>query len=304
MIFLITILAVIVVLFLLHTLFNMEYYPMDEEARKEASGAFVNLSHGATHYHIYGSENKETVVLIYGISLPSYSWNDFATQLANNGLKVITYDLYGRGYSERPYTIYNGRLYIRQLQELLDALHVTEKVSILGISMGGGIANHFASHHPERVKKIVLLTPLHTSNILATLFTTPPLGELMLTILAARKMIAIQNETAKELDLPAGWSAPYRRQMEFFGYRRAIISSIREFATENHVESFKKIAALKMPVLLIWGKDDKVIPFSGHKSVMANIPHAQFLPLDNTGHLIHLEELEIVTKNVVEFLRD
>ena len=301
MIFILSIALVALLLFLLFKIMDRETQEMNEEARKDAPGSFVTLSLGVTHYEIRGGNNKKPLVLIHGISLPSYSWSTFADEVAKRGFRVITYDLFGRGYSDRPDTIYDSDLYVTQLSDLLKALHCTEKISVLGISMGGGIANHFASQYPERVEKVVLMTPLHSSNLAATIITTPPLGELLMTLLAAKKMISIQQNIEKEFHLMGEWSDLYEKQMNFFGYRRAIISSVRHFATENHLAAFQKLSKTGLPTLLIWGKNDMVIPFAGHKFVQAALPNATFLPLENVGHLIPVEK-PTISDDVVAFL--
>ncbi len=293
----VTLLFVIV----LHHILDPEQREMNETARKDAPGSFVTLSDGVTHYCIRGSKHHETIVLIHGISLPSYSWDTLADALAANGMRVITYDLYGRGYSDRPDIRYDSLLYERQLKDLLNALAIHTPVCLLGISMGGGIVEHFAANNPEQIRKIILLTPLHTGYKLASLIALPPLGNFLMATVGTRKMIRLQQHIAAELSLPKEWSVPYQQQMTFKGYRRAILSSVLNFTNENHYRALKKIDKLHIPTLLIWGKNDSVIPFSGHKKVLHILKNAKFLPLDNTGHLIHLARHDIVLNSVLTF---
>ncbi|MCK5809061.1 alpha/beta hydrolase [bacterium] len=292
-----------IALFILYKVLDREKMAMDEEARKDAPGSFVALSKGVTHYEIRGQRNSNAIVLIHGISLPSYSWSTFADDIAAGGYRVITYDLYGRGYSDRPNTTYNSELYTEQLYDLLNALHCKEKVSVLGISMGGGVATHFVSRYPEKVEKMILMTPLNNSNLFATLMTIPPIGELLLTFFAARKLIKLQQKFADDYNLPEGWADKYAWQMNFFGYKRSILSSVRHFAREDHISALKKIATQKTPTLLIWGEEDTIVPFSGNIAVRNAIPDATFLPLAGIGHLIPIEKPDVL-QNVLAFLPD
>lgn len=74
------------------------------------------------------------------------------------GYRFLTFDLYGRGYSDSPDTKYTPELFVGQLTELLYALHITEKFHLLGLSMGGAISAHFTKVHPELVDKLVLIS--------------------------------------------------------------------------------------------------------------------------------------------------
>jgi pimeloyl-ACP methyl ester carboxylesterase len=65
------------------------------------------------------------------------------------GHRVLTYDLYGRGYSDRPGGEQDARFFIRQLEDLLEHQGVTQPVTLLGYSMGGAIGAAFAAKHPR-----------------------------------------------------------------------------------------------------------------------------------------------------------
>src|SRR3954471_8601554 len=89
---------------------NPETRALDGAARREAPGKFVRLSDGVTHYQIDGPENGRVVVLAHGFSVPYYIWDSTAAALAGAGYRVIRYDTYGRGWSDRPDVVYNDKL--------------------------------------------------------------------------------------------------------------------------------------------------------------------------------------------------
>jgi pimeloyl-ACP methyl ester carboxylesterase len=131
---------------------------LDAEARSRASGEFVALPDGMVHYEMAGPPGGQTVVLVHGFSIPYYIWDPTFGALVETGLRVLRYDLYGRGYSDRPDTVYDSDLFDRQLLGLLSALDVDRPVNLVGLSMGGPIAVVFTDRHPQMVHKLGLIS--------------------------------------------------------------------------------------------------------------------------------------------------
>src|SRR5687767_5114610 len=144
----------------MHFSYRDETEELNEFTRKEASGSFVQLSDGFTHYELSNPEAEETVVLAHGFSVPYFIYDPTFAFLTQAGFRVLRYDLFGRGFSDRPETRYNIDLFVRQLGDLLDALHLTRPVSLVGLSTGGPITATFTLRIPERVDKLVLIDPV------------------------------------------------------------------------------------------------------------------------------------------------
>src|SRR5262249_28014279 len=155
---------------------------LDDTVRAQASGSFVRLADGYTHYELAGPARGPVVLLVHGLSVPYYLWDDTVGPLHTAGLRTLRLDLYGRGLSDRPEAVHNLDLYDRQLVGLLDALNLKEPVHLVGISMGGAIAVNFAVRHPERLAKLGLIAPFgfpQETGASAALVRTPLLGEWM-----------------------------------------------------------------------------------------------------------------------------
>src|SRR5574341_1760866 len=123
---------------------DMEKQTLDAKARAHAPGKFVALSQGVTHYDLTGPDSGRAVVLLNGFSVPFYIWDSTQVALAANGFRVLRYDYYGRGYSDRPQLRYDIAAHDQQLVELLDTLGIRAPVDVAGLSMGGGVAVNFA----------------------------------------------------------------------------------------------------------------------------------------------------------------
>src|SRR5579872_7227065 len=90
---------------------DQETEDLSDAARRGTGGSYVRLSDGVTHYELAGPENARTVVLVHGFSVPYYLWDPTFTALVKAGMRTLRYDLYGRGYSDRPAEIYDADLY-------------------------------------------------------------------------------------------------------------------------------------------------------------------------------------------------
>lgn len=134
---------------------------LSDTARSAAPGGFVRLSQGYVHYGLEGPETGETVVLVHGFSTPMFIWERTVPDLARAGFRVLSYDLYGRGYTDRPDVAYDEDLFAGQLMELLNALDIREPVNLVGLSMGGAIATIFTTRHPEKVTALIPHTVFH-----------------------------------------------------------------------------------------------------------------------------------------------
>src|SRR5262245_47749978 len=88
---------------------------LDDAARAALPGQFVKLSDGYTHYEISGPPDGRVVVLAAGFSVPYYIWDPTFSALTAGGFRVLRYDYYGRGYSDRPDIAFNDEMYVRQL---------------------------------------------------------------------------------------------------------------------------------------------------------------------------------------------
>ena len=127
-----------------------------EAAQKYAAGKFVTVDGKKIHY-IEKGEGKP-VILIHGFLYSTVMWNKSIDAFASK-FKTYAVDLWGWGYSERlNATDYSFPFYAQQILQFMDALNI-RKASLVGQSMGGGIAVYLAAHHPERVDKLILVDP-------------------------------------------------------------------------------------------------------------------------------------------------
>lgn len=280
---------------------NLERGPLDETARAAAPGQFLKLSHGDVHVQIGGPETGEPVILVPGFSVPSYVWEPLDVRLVASGFRVVRFDLYGRGWSARPDVVYDRDLFAEQLRELMDALAM-ERAHVIGLSMGGAIAARFAARHPNRVSKLGLIAPLTMSRDITPL-QWPLVGEWLTRVWLLPKLAASQLSDFARPERHPDWAERFLPQMRFDGFGRAILSTLRHVMVEDSLADFSVVGAQPREVLLLWGRKDTVVPFAHSERVRGAIPQAQFLAVEDAGHLPHVEQDALVAALVIAFLR-
>lgn len=283
--------------FIIYKHFDPETKELTYELRKNTNGSYIELSQGVTHYKLDGPDTGKVVVLIHGFSVPYYIWNGTYEYLTEHGFRVLRYDQFGRGFSDRPNVTYNKQLYFEQLNQLLHKLHLKKPVSLVGVSFGGEIATDFTAAYPDAVNKVVLIDPGY------------PLGKPKYPSFVAdfyeathaQERVEGQLNDFKYPSRHPSWANQYQPQMEYKGFRRALISTTYNYNYQAR-EANTALNNQHKQVLLIWGKDDTTVPFKYSDSVRS-VLKAGFLPVEDAGHLPYIEQAEIVNPALVTFLK-
>jgi pimeloyl-ACP methyl ester carboxylesterase len=283
---------------------DLEKLPMNDQARRGVEGSFIQLPHGVTHYQIAGAADARTVVLVHGFSVPYFIWDQAYDPLVQAGFRVLRYDLYGRGFSDRPNVEYDADLFDAQLLDLLSGLHIQGPVDVVGVSMGGAISVIFTARHPEKVRTLTLFDPAYSTGEAPPWFLRPPLvGEYLMCVKIAPALPDSQKDDFVHPERYPGYFAHYRVQMLYRGFRHAILSTVRLYLSRDDRPDYEAVGRTGRPVLLYWGQADQDVPFSVSNEVRHTIPQAEFHPLEDAAHLPFYEHPEITNPVLVEFLR-
>jgi pimeloyl-ACP methyl ester carboxylesterase len=259
-----------------------------------------------THYETAGPPAGPAVVLVHGFSTPLLIWERTSPALAAAGFHVVSYDLFGRGYSDRLRCAYDPALYERQLRGLLETLAIRWPVDLVGFSMGAQICAHFTDRHPARARRLVLVDPAGFSASTlrpSRLALLPGVGEYLQRRIGpealADRAVGMFVDPAT---MPPDFRARVLAQARFRGTGRALLSTRRAMPS-TVVDLYRRVGASRKPVLMIWGREDRIAAFAQHAIAREAMPAAEFLPVDRAGHAAQYERPETVNPAIVEFLR-
>jgi len=280
---------------------------LDDAARADLSTSgeahsFVTLSDGTVHYRLEGAADSETVVLIHGFSTPSFVWEAQVASLTRAGYRVLTFDNYGRGFSDRPDAEYNADLTDRLVVELLEALEIAGPVHLVGYSMGGSTSAVFASRHPEKVSSVTFIATAGLGGADFPGWSQTPAADWIFRVMGPDVMKDRQASGEPAATDPEGFRAKFARQFDWGGTPRALLSSIRHYPFSGLEDAFGAINEAGIPALIIWGENDQVVPFADAAIAKSLLPSAEVIAYPDIGHALTYAQPELVTVPLMAFL--
>lgn len=308
--------GILIVILLLAIPYFYKIYSLKKITEEDLpdSGSWVNLSRGNIYFQWHTPEVSEplkgTIVLVHGFSTPSFVWGGLLDNFLNAGYKVLVYDHYGRGYSERPNFQYDKELYLETLRELIVSQDILEPVHLVGYSMGGPIVGLYADQYPESTKSTTLIAPAGFSTSIPNMksWTTMPfIGDWFWRVFSDRLYgIGNMSETQSSSDplsINENQFLPlFQKQLQFRGFNESLLSTIRHFNLYDVREMYLSLSNKKIPMLALWGKKDGVVPFTGSKEYKSIFPEGNFISLEEGTHDITYRQPTIVGQEIIKFI--
>jgi pimeloyl-ACP methyl ester carboxylesterase len=297
---------VILMVLLPYLLLNKEKVEINEDLRSMSGGDFVELSEGFVHYELTGPADGELVVLVHGFSVPFYIWDPTVTGLVDEGYRVLRYDLFGRGFSDRPKVEYDLEFFVGQIGELTSTLVPGENFHLIGLSMGAPIAASFANQNQEVVNSITLIAPevLQVSQSDIFPMYIPLVGEWIVGVyLVPFHLPQSQLDDFYQPEKFPGWEEKYREQIQYKGFKQAILSTIRNLVKMDSLGEYEKLNNSGIPAFLIWGKEDHSVSYEAIVKLMQVMTEMESIFIDEAGHIPHYEKPDIVNPKINQFLQ-
>lgn len=260
--------------------------------------AKIKINDIEMYYEIHG-EGKP-LVLIEGLGYSSWMWYKQVEELSKK-FKVIIFDNRGVGETDKPDMEYSIELFADDLADLLSKLEI-KKAHVLGVSMGGFIAQEFALKYPCMIDKLILCS---------TSFGGPnsiPIPEDTLNIMLKgggkyESIQEIKDAIGTALDKDKMKAEVLTKIMEEkmnnpqpkYAYQRQLMAGA-SFNCEERVDK------IKSETLILAGKGDRVVPHENARLLKQKIPCSKVEIIDDAGHVFFMEQPQIANKLIIEFL--
>lgn len=253
-----------------------------------------------------------TVVLIHGMINSSRHWEDVALRLAESH-RVVAPDLIGHGDSATPRGDYSLGAHAASIRDLLATIGV-ERATIVGHSLGGGVAMQFFYQFPQRTERLVLISSGGLGAEVSPLLRGAALpGAATLLRIATRRALVTGLAAAGARMKAAGRSqgvyleavARALRPLQEAGSRRAFLETLRAVIDIHgqRVSARDRLYLLgEMPTLIVWGGRDRTIPIAHGRAAHEAIPHSRFETLPRAAHFPPLEDPEGLATVLADFL--
>ena len=261
-------------------------------------------------YRIGGS--GPLLVLIHGITSCSATWDRVLPKLARR-YTVLAPDLMGHGHSDKLRGDYSVGAHANAIRDLLDELGYSA-ASFVGHSLGGGVALQFAYQYPSRVDRLVLVAPggfghevtlllraasLPGSGPVLALATWRPVVQAGTLLTQTLGRVGVHGNTDLE-EVGRAYALLADRDS-----RRAFIHTLRSVVDYEgqRVSALGRLrTAQRIPALIVWGENDRVVPARQGKNVHELVPHIQLKVFKHAGHFPHRDDPTRFVRVVHEFL--
>lgn len=280
---------------------NVIRFPTQLRAATEASSGTKQYRtiHGYRRAFVHTGSGP-ALLLIHGIGDSAESWHDLIPSLARNHT-VIAPDLLGHGDSDKPRADYSIAAYANAMRDLLSVLDV-ERVTVIGHSLGGGVAMQLAYQFPDRCERLVLISTGGVSHEVHPLLrlTSAPNADFVLPLLGApgaRLLGKGALAVLEALDTDLGHDAePLGRVFDALrdaASRRAFVRTLRavvDWRGQAITMLDRCYLTRGMPTLLVWGARDAVIPVHHAHKAHAAMPGSRLEIFSDAGHFPHQHE--------------
>ncbi|MDF2825826.1 MAG: putative hydrolase or acyltransferase of alpha/beta superfamily [Mycobacterium sp.] len=256
-------------------------------------------------------DSHETLLLIHGMAGSSATWRSVIPELSRH-YRVIAPDLLGHGGSDKPRGDYSLGAFAVWLRDLLDELGVL-RATVVGQSLGGGVAMQFGYQHRDKTERLVLIGSGGLGpdlNWMLRLLSTPG-TELVLPAVAPQPVLNVGNSIRSWLS-SVGIHSPRGSEM-WSAYssladretRQAFLRTLRSVVDHRGqaVSALSKLhLTAQIPVLFIWGDHDRIIPVAHGYAAHEALPGSRLEVLPGIGHFPHAEAPREVTEILEDFI--
>lgn len=246
-------------------------------------------------YDAPGQGPLRTVAVLHGISSSAAAYGSLIQRLRGRFLRVVAPDAPGHGKSADPRVPLSPETLFESMSELLDR-ELTEPSVIFGCSLGGAVAVNYALTRPERVRALILASPAGAAMDAEELAR-------FLTIFRMRSR-SDAAEFLGRLSRRAPWYTPFIASDLVDLFARPVITSFTASVRPEHLFTPEQLASLSMPVHLLWGRADRLMPGSSLEFYRKHLPpHATIEEPDRWGHCPHFDDPAALAEKIAEFTR-
>lgn len=253
----------------------------------------------------------EALLLIHGMAGSSETWRAVIPQLSKK-YRVVAPDLLGHGQSAKPRGDYSLGAFAVWLRDLLDELGIT-RATIVGQSLGGGVAMQFVYQHPDYCQRLILISSggLGPDVGWTLRLLSAPGAELFLPVIAPRPVLNVGNKlrswfSAAGIQSPRGaelWSA--YSSLSAADTRQAFLRTLRSVVDYRGqaVSALNRLhVRSELPTMAIWGDKDQIIPVDHAYAAQAARPGSRLEVLEGVGHFPHVERPTEVVDLIDDFI--
>jgi pimeloyl-ACP methyl ester carboxylesterase len=271
---------------------------------------YIEVGNVNARYWLAG-EKGSIVILLHGLNCHVEFWEKNIAALAQEH-SVFAVDIVGFGRTDKPAIAYTFQQMADFVLDFMNAMNI-DKASLVGHSMGGGITMMVAARAPDRVEKIVLVDSSGLGkrmSLMVRLLTLPVIGEVLTKpsrqgVVRQMQMCLYDHSQASDdfidraaaigklPDIQRSVLSVLRGGCNIFGMKKKVVTDFSE--------CIKRISA---PILVIWGRQDRINPFSDGEAAVERMGDVRLHIIDQAHHFPQIDKPREFNATVLDFLRD
>lgn len=278
---------------------------------ESAASRYVDLPSGVRmHYRDEGAQQGPVLLLIHGFSASLQTWEPWVQRL-DDEYRIVSIDLPGHGLTRAPAG------YKASIEAFRDVVHEfvqardLPRFALAGSSMGGNVSWEYALAHPERVDALILVDASGWEDTRAEAAEEPAIFKLLRNPVLGPLLIELDNTRLLRQGLEASFADEslvddmmverYALLSRAPGHRDILLQMTLGFRERNYATP-ERLAALEMPVLILTGDTDRLVPPEHARQFNEAIPGSEIVVFEATGHIPQEERPDQSAMAVREFL--
>lgn len=271
---------------------------------------FAEIDGARIHYQEAGDADAPVLMLIHGFCASTFVWREVLLPLADAGFRVVAPDLIGFGFSAKPrrgrFGAYTIAAQAEMVVRLMDHLKI-EQATLVGSSYGGAVSCFCAMDAPDRVRSLVLVSPVTNDDVkqqrLLRLAASPVMGDLLSPLMLASprlmrwRMQKVYAAGGGPLHTDERMNA-HHLPLRYADTHRAVIRTLRRWDAARIEREADKIT---QPALLVWGENDMDVPLANGLRMHTLLPDSRLIVFRRCGHLPQEEYPREFTDAVTHF---
>jgi len=255
---------------------------------------FVTVNRNNIRYLEEG-ESDHNLILLHGLGGYAERWISLIPHLSKK-YHVFAPDLIGYGQSDKPSVDYTPEFFTKFVFDFISTLGIKDTY-IIGTSLGGQITAECAAAQHPNIKKIVLVSPagiMRKSTPTLDAYTMAALYPNRDSVKNAYQMMIGPGKQVSEISIER-----FVNNMSRPNAKMVFLSTL--LGLKNAPDIFDKLQKISIPTLVVWGREDKLIPFEYSQQFVSSIKNCEFMPIEGCGHSPYVEDPERLAEIVIKF---